>query len=246
MILVDSRAGSKELTKPLLHLGLRVSESTLDFGDIAFEGRGVGGVAVDIGIEFKQFSELVASLRSGRFVGHQLIGLRNTYEHCWLMVEGVYQIDAKGLVCQKGRGGHWKPVHGSMTESELQKQLLTLELRGGLHVIATPNRAGSLRAICNLYRWWTDIDMDHHTSHLAIYQPPTLVPISECRRILYGIDGVGLKMTLAAEQKWGSARRAINAPIKAWADLMTVDEKGHKRRVGEKVAEKIDRALGAR
>ncbi len=239
MLLVDSRAGSQELVAPLKQLQLSVCETTLEFGDVAFTSKDAG----DVGIEFKKLEELVQSLRSGRLVGHQLIGMRAAYDFCWLVVEGEWRHDKDGFVCTRGRKG-WAPIRGKMTASELEKQLLTLQLKGGMHVRFTENRAASLRVIANLYRWFTDGDFDAHRSHLAIYRPEPITPISDFRQIISGIPGVGFRASLAAEKKFKTVRRAMRASIQEWADLTTTDDKGKTRRLGEKVAGRIDKVLG--
>jgi ERCC4-type nuclease len=223
--MVDYRQGSKELVVPLQQLGLEVSETTLDFGDVAFAGRGDGDVAIDIGVEFKQLEELLASLRSGRFVGHQLLGLRRTFEHSWLLVEGEYRIDpSSGLILTlqwsvKKKRKEWLPIRPRFTISELEKQMLTLQLKGGIHVHFAQTRTDSLRYLSNLYRWWTD-------------------------RSVNGIPGVGFKASLAAERKFKTVRRAMRASIQEWAELETLDDKGKPRRLGEKLAVRIDKVLG--
>lgn len=233
--------------KPLAALGLPVSESTLEFGDIAFQGRGTKGVSIDVGVEFKQLEELIASLRSGRFVGHQMPGMRAAYDHSWLLIEGDWRVNSDGVVCVVGRHKALKPlkpVKPRMTADELEKQLLTIQFLGGINVRFTRHSSDSLRFLCSLYRWFTDTDMDSHKSHLALYQPAALVPVSDFCRIVRGIDGVGQRVALAAEKKWGpSVRRAINARPAEWAALSTLDDKGKPRRVGEKLASKIDKIL---
>ena len=49
VIFVDYRAGSFELIAPLRKLGLQVEKTTLDFGDIMFEGRGEKAEKVLVG-----------------------------------------------------------------------------------------------------------------------------------------------------------------------------------------------------
>ena len=88
MILVDTRAGSNELIEPLLKAGLPVEEATLEFGDLAFLGRGEGGKKLTIGIEHKKMGDLVQSMTGGRLAGHQLPGMLGMYDRCWLIAEG--------------------------------------------------------------------------------------------------------------------------------------------------------------
>src|SRR5260370_1150504 len=100
MLLVDYRAGSKELVKPLVKLlgADMVEETSLDFGDVAFTGRGPKDTPLDIGIEFKTIGDIAQCCRDGRFAGHQLPGMRKTYAHSWLMIEGTWRHDDAGFI----------------------------------------------------------------------------------------------------------------------------------------------------
>lgn len=246
MLLVDRRVGSKELVPPLRALGLAVELVELDFADVAFTGRGAQGASVDIGVELKTLNDLVGSLRSGRLAGHQLPGLRSHYEHAWLVVEGQWRADEHGLVTTyQGQARGQRTLPGKMRASEMEKQLLTLELCGGLHVRYTNSRADTVRFVANLFRWWSDQALDHHTSHLAVHDQPTLIPISEYRAAFSKWPGVGIKISKAVADHFGnSLRLAARAPISEWAGIAVVDEStATSRRLGEKVAQRIDRFL---
>jgi len=236
MILVDRRVGSKELLTPLQASGYDAEITELEYADIAFVGRGPNGSSLDIGVELKNLNDLVQSLRSGRLAGHQLPGLRATYEHAWLVVEGQWRTNDAGMVITyQGKQRGWVPLHGKMTASELEKQVLTLELCGGLHVRYTNSRRDSVRFMGTLYRWFTDVAADQHTSHLALHQQPTLVPISDFRQTVCRFPGVGLKASLAVEVTFESSLRdAVNADMHAWANIVVGE-----RRLGEKTAQRI-------
>lgn len=241
---IDRRVGSKDLLKPILATGLDAEITELTFADVAFAGQGTNGVSVDVGIELKNLNDLVGSLRSGRLAGHQLPGLRAAYEFSWLVVEGLWRTnDAGVVVTYQGKSRGWVPLHGKMRASELEKQVLTLELCGGLHVRYTNSRADTVRFVHNLYRWFTDQRMDQHTSHLAVHQQPTLVPISATRQALCQWPGLGIKSSKAVADHFGnSLRLAASAPLSEWAGIAVVDEAtGKSRRLGEKVAERIVR-----
>lgn len=198
MILVDRRVGSKDLVEPLRTFGMPVEMVELDFADVAFTGRGAKGTPVDIGIELKKLNDLVGSLRSGRLAGHQLPGLRSQYEHAWLCVEGLWKANEHGMVTTyQGKYRGWANLPGKMMASELEKQVLTLELCGGLHVRYTNSRADTVRFMATLYRWWTDSALDHHTSHLAVHDQPTLIPIDEYRAAFCKFPGIGVKASKA-------------------------------------------------
>lgn len=244
MLLVDRRVGSKELLAPLRHAGLEAELVELEFADVAFSGKGAAGVSLDIGVELKTLNDIVGSLRSGRLAGHQLPGLRSKFDHAWLCVEGLWRTNDAGMVVTyQGKSRGWVPLHGKMRASELEKQVLTLELCGGLHVRYTNSRADTVRFIHNLYRWFTDQRMDQHTSHLAVHQQPTLVPISEFRQAVCRFPGIGVKASKAVADHFGnSLRLAASAPLSEWAGIAVVDEaSGKSRRLGEKTAERIVR-----
>lgn len=243
MLLVDYRAGSKELTKPLAKiLGAdNVEETSLDFGDVAFTGRGFKNAPLDIGIEFKMLSDIIACCRDGRFSGHQLPGMRKTYDHSWLMIEGEWRHDPKsGLVTQnRGFRGGWQPVPGKMRASEFEKHIYTFEMCGGVHVRYTNTREDSVRAISDLYRWWTDRALDSHTSHLAVHTPVTLGDVSDFRKAVMAWPGVGLKASKSIEKLFkGSIEKAATAGAVAYA-LMETDG----RRFGELNAAKLVKFL---
>ena len=242
MILVDRRVGSKDLVAPLKAFGMQVELVELEFADVAFTGRGAKGASVDIGIELKRLNDLVSSLRTGRLAGHQLPGLRAQYEHAWLVIEGQWKSDERGnVVTYQGKQRGWAQLPGKMTASELEKQVLTLELCGGLHARYTNSRADTLRFVANLYRWWTDQALDHHTSHLAVHQQPTLFPISEVRQAFCRFPGIGIKASKAVTEHFGdSLYRAVQAGVAEWASIRVTDEStGKSRKLGAAVAQRI-------
>jgi ERCC4-type nuclease len=243
MLLIDNRAGSKELVKPLTKiLGENVVQSTtLDFGDVAFTGRGVKNAPLDIGIEFKQLGDIMQCCRDGRFSGHQLPGMRKTYDYSWLLIEGMWRHDeTSGLItAYKGPHRGWATVPGKMRAAEFEKHLLTFELCGGVHVRYVNTRADSVRAIVELYRWWTDRALDSHTSHLAIHTPVTLGVISPFRQAVMAWPGVGLKFSKTLE-KW-AGRRVDVAATASVTQLSELETDG--RRFGEANAAKLVKFL---
>jgi len=224
-------------------LGLPVEETTLDFGDVMFEGRGEKGESVLVGIEFKKLEELVQAVRTERLQGYQLIGMRDTYKFGYLMYEGELLYDKAGSLQQwkKGRFGkkYRVPMPGQMTVNELLKRVNVLHLCGGLTPIPTLDRNHTLQAILALYRTFTDKDLDKHKSHIAAYEAPPIRPINGLRRTLKTFPDIGMKASLAAQLKFGTLIDAVNATVEEWASLEVVDDKGKPRRLGTTVAEKI-------
>lgn len=241
MLLVDDRAGSQDLAAPLERLGLPVELTRLNYGDVAFIGKGAGGAEVSIGIEFKQIGELVTSLRTGRLTGYQMMGMRDAYDYSYLFFEGQWLYDAQGRMQRRSRTSKaLKPMPGNMTISELLKRVFIMHLAGGLNPWPTLTRQDTLSSIRDLYRTWTDKALDQHKSHLAIYQAPSLLPVSKFRVTVSTFPGLERAGSLAAEQAFaGNLAEAVNAPVARWAAITTIDAQGKPRRLGTKLAQRI-------
>lgn len=236
LLYIDTRAGSNELIDPLTQAGLPVKETTLEYGDLAFMGRGVGGADVFVGIEHKKVGDLVQSLGNDRLAGHQLPGLVDAYDRAWLVIEGEWQHDPQGRVTVWGGRGKRRLVRGAPPAIELEKRIICLETRGGIRVRHTNTKRDSLRFIIALYRFWTDKDLDEHKSHLAIHAPDldnTLaLPVSDFRRVVAQIPGIGYKTSRSVEHHFeGSFRRMMLATAAEWAEITTTHG-GKERRLG--------------
>lgn len=241
MLFIDDRAGSCELVGPLRDLGLPAEKTRLDYGDLAWEGRGTGGQSVLIGVEFKALRELVQALRTERLQGYQMIGMRETYQYSYLLVEGQLHYDRKGLLLAR-KGGRFKasPMPGQMTVQELLKRKNVLHLCGGLNPIFAATRQDTLQEILALYRTWTDTDLDKHKSHIAAYEAPSLVAISDFRRTVKTFPHIGNRASAMVEAYFnGSLLRACTATVDEWASIETTDDNGKSRRLGIKVAQDI-------
>ncbi len=262
MILIDDRVGSADLAPGLEAMGLPVfrnddgSLPRLDAGDIAFQGRGPGDTPLDIGIELKKLTttDCIDSLKTGRLnaQGERMLGPTGLYAYAWLVIEGRHRVTRTGdIEVWKGRrrGGldEWETVRG-MSASQLQKRVLTQELCGGFHVRFTNDRRATLHFVADLYRWWTDDAFDDHTSHLADHDKlgQGFLPISDFRKVVQKIPGVGPKYAAAAERQFinpetgkPSLRLATCGSIQAWADLTSKDRQGRLRRLGQAIGERI-------
>jgi len=106
---LDYRTGSGELEKLFLPYGIKVNRTKLEFGDLAFEGRGPHG-ACSIVIERKRITDLIQSMESRRLSGHQLPGMAERYDYCYLIVEGIWRPGQNGEL--EIRNGSWSTGHG--------------------------------------------------------------------------------------------------------------------------------------
>ena len=225
MILIDSREskdkkGSPGLWDDFKKTKLPVSKAKLEFGDLMFLGNGPEGKEVSVGVEFKKHRDFFSSLRTGRLVGHQLSGMAESYDFRYLLIEGDWKVDSGGLVCVRTGFSDWSAVQGKLSSSEVDKTLIGLPLRLGVHVWTTSTRKDTMRWLTNLYRCWTDKKWKDHGSHIAIYQPPTLVPISNFRKTVATFPGIGVKTSQAVEKHFrGSIHKAVTAPIHEWGKI---------------------------
>lgn len=227
MIALDNRAGSKDLFKPLAKLGLPVELMRLDSGDVAFIGRGEGGVPVHVGVEYKKFPELISSLRDDRLAGHQLLKMQEAFDFNYLLIQGELLYDASGQLLKRCGHGRTRPMAGRMSVHELYKRLFVLHLRGGLNLLPWGHNLGDCcQTLAALYRTWTDCDLDQHHSHIALYRPPALCPISEFRTFMQSFTGVGFEVSRAIEKHFGAnLERAILAPKSEWMKINGVGDK---------------------
>lgn len=250
MILVDFREdsekkGSHGLWDDLKRTDIELMQGKLDGGDLFFLGKGPGGKEVTVGVEFKKLPDLLSSLRSKRLQGHQLFEMQ-PYDFRFLLIEGEWRHDDEGFITirrfRRGQKPSWCRAPGSFRAAELDKTLLGLVLRAGIVVKETTTRTESIRWIQSLYRNFTDMEWDEHTSHTGVHRPTSaLVKPSRFVDFVAGIPNVGLKRAKAVESFFknphsgkASPRRAIAARAGVWREIDGF---------GSKLAEQVDNFL---
>jgi hypothetical protein len=250
MLLVDDRIGSNDLVTPLQRLGIPAELARLEFGDLAFMGVGRDDVDIQVGIELKETKDLISSMRSERFSGHQLPGLQRTYDRVWLIVEGIWRAGDEGVL--EIMAGGWRPVSlgkNRVMASDVEQWLLTQIICGGINFWHASTRRDTLRFVAGLYHWWTN-GIESHKSHQVIYQPPpdrvALVEPSNFVKGLTGlVDDLGWVRAHAIEgfltdtfgpDVQGSRHIAVLSSISA-KDLQQIDG------IGKKLSERIVSAL---
>lgn len=191
MILLDNRIGAKELF-PLFqsHTHTPTRLTRLEYADIAFPGSGEGGIPIQIGIERKRFGDLLSSISSGRLSSHQLPGLVASYGVVYLVVEGIWRVDADtdmverwvGKGREKGKSKNkskdkskdksgsgwkeWKFGNERWTGNRVYGYLNTLEMKVGVHVHHTSTPMETVQWTNRLHKWWNK-GWDKHTSHIG-------------------------------------------------------------------------------
>ena len=240
-IRVDPRIGSKDLLSPLLQFGLPAKLEEMEFGDVSFTGNGPEGRPILIGVEVKTIHDVLSCIQDGRFAGHQLPGLQESYEVWWLLVEGCVKAGPKGLMIQNKRGGWGEPHGRNQSYMGLTHWLLTMEMRAGGRVARTHDRAETVAWITSLYRWWTDKRWERHQSLYAVHdgasgdlknhQVSLVRPTKKCK---VAANLVGPKTGMAAAQHFPSILAMIAATEQEWMEVKGVG-KGKAREVVELV-----------
>lgn len=216
MLLIDSRDNYADWMKQQLgRFGVQADVSRLEYGDFAFVGRGLHNTDVFVGVELKRIgagdrSDLLASLYSTRFAGHQLIGLAGEhaiYDRAWLITEGIWRSSATGELEVFAKG--WRPVrHGSRSvmSRDIQSWILTQVIRGGVLHWHCSTRDDTVMFLSVLYHWWTDKSLDEHRSHQAIYLAPPdramMAASSQFLKTVSTIEGVGWEKGRALEEQF--------------------------------------------
>jgi ERCC4-type nuclease len=216
-IYLDDRAGSIEL-----HPHLPKSRTTLcrlDFGDVAFDGKGPEGT-VSIGIEYKKIPDLVDCMQSGRFAAHQLPGMAKTYDVFYLLIEGRFKARYDGILqwWHSDKKKWHMPFGGAKrrptTEHEFLSWVTTMEYQGGCHL-----------------RWSNDLKQSARVvnssgpKYASLFNP---IPLS--RKIVSQIEGVGWEKSKALAEAFPTV-----------FDLAIADEKDLTKvpGVGKKLAQSI-------
>lgn len=175
---MDNRAGSKDLYPLLRAKGLPVTLTRLDYADVSFLGTGPEGEPVSIGVEVKTIRDVINSLATGRFAGHQLPGLIASYDQSWLLIEGLWRSNAKtGLLEYRRARGTWDRVTAGSRQfmyRDLVTWLFTMQIKGGVSVTRCSDWNEATVWLCTLYQWWTQKDgkaegWESHKSHLAFH-----------------------------------------------------------------------------
>lgn len=258
-IALDHRTGSGELAPLFAQYGIKPDVRRLEFGDMAFEGNGPNGRCA-ITVERKRIEDLVQSITSKRLSGHQLPGMADQYDYCYLLVEGIWRPGpsgelqiAHGSVEADRFGGRWLPSHGrGIGYRNVDNYLSTLELHAGVIYRRTLGPHETVAMVVDLYRWW-DKAWAEHSSHIAVYAPavPTVgrgrielarraVPLAEAWAMQ--LQGVQDKAQAVA-QHFGSARAMANATAADWIEVKGVG-KVIARRAVEAINEQIPGAAG--
>ena len=233
MVIVDPRAGSGDLEPALRSLGVPVEVSTLDFGDVQIVGRGPEDRPVLVGVEIKKLGDFLQSFNDDRFLGHQLPGLRKSYEVAYLLLEGIWTSDEDGHLLTF-KAGHISdpPWGGPWPYMALVERLQTLENRVGLRLAYTGNRRGTAAWLAATHRWWSKA-WNKHESHLVVRskelenENPLIewVATTKMRVVAALAKGIGVHRAEAASRHFLSVKAMMLAGAKEWQKVEGIGKK---------------------
>ena len=146
--------------------GLPAESATLEFGDVAFAGNGPEGPVL-IGIEYKHMGEAITCMTTGRFAGHQLLGMADYYEY-WLLIDDVdrYRTGREGQLQLRSGQGWYDVTQGerAITTLAWEHWLLSMSNNvGGCKVHRCESSSQSVDFIGHLYSWWQKQWTDHRS-----------------------------------------------------------------------------------
>ncbi len=237
MVRLDSRSGSGELAPLFAPYGVRPNLENLPFGDIEFLGNGPHGECM-VGIERKRISDLIQSMQSKRLSGHQLPGMAERFDYCYLVVEGIFRPGQEGSL-EILTGKTWSPgPRGGMSYRAIDAYLTTLEVKCGLIYRRTATDHETVAVIMNLYHWWRDKAWADHKAHEAVYAPADPVvgrrffygrrDISLVEKVAMQLPGVDSKGKAVAK-RFSSVVEMVNADAKTWCEIDGIGKLGAKK-----------------
>ncbi len=227
MITIDNRIGSKELYRHIPHNMCRLDR--LEFGDVAFTGKGKDKSTVLIGIERKTIGDFVNSMSTGRLSGHQLIGLSNSYDYSYIIIEGMWRGDKDGML-EVYNGKRWKKLSFGRREwyyNGVEGLIETLSLQGGMQVRKTygMSKIACLRAtagkIMELHHYWNSKEYEEHRSHLQFNRSDAiaLTKQSLVRRVANQLSGVGWKRAKEIDKHFNSVVSMCVSDEQDWFNI---------------------------
>lgn len=241
MISIDPRAGSSKLIPLLLARGLPVEAAELYFADAAWAGKDRDGNPVSCGLEYKTLGDALNCLTNGRFAGHQLPGLQDSYHIVYLLVEGRWKPGPNGEL-QVYRWGRWVSAEGGgragWKYSQVDKWLENMSIQAGVRVLRAADVEETVQMVHDRYAYWCE-GLDLHTSHLKWSDLPFAGPVSWYRptvgeAMAKCLPGVGEDKARAAMEHFKSIKKMVNGSVEEWMEI---------EGVGKKIAERVVKEL---
>lgn len=231
MIYVDDRIGSVEIAP---YIAAPKEVTRLDAGDFMFMGNGPNGNYVSVGVERKRVKDLLNSISTGRLSGHQLIQMSQSFNYCYLLVEGQLKMNSETGVLEYRKNKPIKLGSRTFTYREVTKFLNTLAVMCGIRIWRTRNMRETGAWLTYMFNWWSK-DWDKHSAHQQ-YQEETfyLVKPPFINRVMRELAGVREVRGDELAKVFNSMDKLMGASVEDFQEV-----KG----VGKKTAESIWKEL---
>ncbi len=231
VILLDPRAGSKELLAPMQAAGLPVETEMLPYGDLQLVGQGPDGPLL-VGVEYKKMTEIIDCIISNRFA-EQLRGLRETFGESWLLLEGNWYPSFNGDLLIEGKPPYTKR---RWRYTDVASWLVDVCSKGGVRLWQTRTQHESVLWVKALYQEWSK-KWDSRTACEGLYEMPihgSLRQPSQAMRTAITWPGLGYDKARKVAEKFGTVRLAVNGSIEKWMEV---------EGMGKTLVTKVQRAL---
>lgn len=226
MILIDDRAGSKELIH-IPPLNKEAELGRLDSGDALITGNGPDGPVL-VGVEVKSMSDLISSSNTGRLQGKQMPELLEEYDVAWLAHYGRYRCEPitgnLQILTPKNRWKTWTIGNKVVPYGYVESMLMTLTALGiNVKRLATENETAQW--IACLARWWNKPWDKHRGLHSfdnsrEVSLLPGMTGDMHARaKVAAQLPGVGFERAVAAAKHFGSIAEMMNAPKEEWEKI---------------------------
>jgi len=227
VITVDNRTGSIELAETLKAMHVPVETKLLPFGDFAFAGEGPKGKC-SVGIERKTVRDILSCQETGRFAGHQLPGLVENYDYCYLIIEGRFSVDTTTLDLiepNKGDTGRGYPIRLGSTRriqySSLDNYLNSIATQSSCRIKTSGSPAETVMQIVDLYWWWQKPWNQHQSlkvlrkepAQFACFKPSVRQLIASC------LPGIGYEKSVHVAQRFKTVTEMVLATPKEWSEI---------------------------
>jgi ERCC4-type nuclease len=215
----------------------RVTSARLIGGDVCFDGLGANGKRLSVGIERKRLhpknSDIISSIRTGRYAGHQLPEMNDLYDDCYLIVEGYGRCGEDGALealvtnardTGPNLGGHWMAVtlgNSVIRYTELEHWINTLTRCTKVHVYKSSTPWETAAQILSLYTHYQKPLEDHH-GHEQLHVPQTTATIGKAsfvRRVAAQLTGIGWDKSAQIDLAFNSVAQMCEAGPGDWSRL---------------------------
>ena len=180
-------------------------------------------------MERKSVTDLINSMTGGRLVARQIPGMLETYDHVYLIFEGIWTYDENGYVqTWRGRGNKWT---SGVKASAVVNFLHSLMVFGGVKVLRTQGMKDTAQQVKWIYNWWQK-SWDQHHSHQALISAPIGLDesmygakLNTVAKVAAQLPGIGIKRARTVGDRFKSVTEMCHANCEEWMEIDGIGER---------------------